>query len=100
MVRSDDYIGATIAGIDFYYGYEFTYCNKHGVQMHNMCGCDDTEWLAVAYLGKYDNVLLAMTADEIEKEKEVVIDDLPDYLLTFIELFFDRGNELAKRYQK
>jgi len=98
MFRSDDYVGATIAGINFYYGYEYTYCKKHGIQLQTLCDCADSEWLAVAMTN--DNVLLAMTADEIEKEKEVVIDEPPDYLLTFIELFFDRGNELTQKYAK
>ncbi len=98
MFRSDDYIGATIAGINFYYGYEYQYCKKHGIQFQSSCECDDTTWLAVALTG--ENVLLAMTADEIEKEKEMVIKEPPDYLLTFIELFFDRANELSKIYAK
>lgn len=44
---NDDYAGLDAGDLEFYYGYEVTYCSEHGYGPSNKCDqyeCDDVEW--------------------------------------------------------
>ena len=45
---NDDYAGLDAGDLEFYYGYEFVFCPKHGYSECGSCECDeDLEWCFV-----------------------------------------------------
>jgi len=47
---NDDYAALDVGDLEFYYGYESTYCSKHGHGSENGCeDCDDLEWCFVVF---------------------------------------------------
>lgn len=81
MRRSDDYATATIGDIQFYYGYEHTI---------------DDVWCAYAEL--HDRKLLVMTQSDIDENSNIELHTTTEYLLTFIELFFNSRARMVNSY--
>ena len=65
---SDDYAGLEIKGLKFYYGYEATFCKKHGKDptCEDDHDCEKAEWCFTVTKGKKE--IMRIPASVIEKK--------------------------------
>lgn len=85
---NDDYVGAIMNGLKFYYGYEETYCEHHGAET---CECEDTEWCFTVTLD--DKELLRLRRSEIEEKTATKLEEPVHYLLLGIMIFLSKPHK-------
>lgn len=80
IYTASDYAGLKIGTLEFYYGYEQTYCKEHGrggFPHGHQCDCDDTEWCFVVWSDyKKGKEILYYTRSQIEKWYEYASPEL------------------------
>ena len=84
IYRSDDYCVLDNGVYTFYYGYEKTFCNKHGYDSD--CDCDDQEWCFV--VSENNKEICSIPATELELNFDGRSNmQIEDYLLVGIGTF-------------
>lgn len=61
-----DYSGMSCGPYRFYYGYEYTVCERHGA---GPCDCEDSEWAFVAWRGEEE--LLRIPTSKLDTRWEI-----------------------------
>jgi len=95
MFCSDDYAGASIGKLDFYYGYEATKCLRHPENSEDYCesvDCDDREW---CFEASVDNrVIYELSRSELEKlHPDVGLYAPLEFLIAGIETYFEENKQ-------
>jgi len=97
MYCSDDYAGASIGKLEFYYGYEATKCLRHPEKSDEYCesvDCDEREW---CFEVSIDNrVIYELSKSELDQKHPTTGLYSPlEYLLAGIETYFKENKHIC-----
>jgi len=97
MFYSDDYAGASIGKLEFYYGYEATKCLRHPEKSDEYCesvDCDEREW---CFEVSIDNrVIYELSKSELDQKHPTTGLYSPlEYLLAGIETYFKENKHIC-----
>ena len=79
-----DWANFDIGHLRFYFGYEYTYCKKHGNDKD--CDCEEKEECFIVYNKKNNKELMRLPESKIIPKP--VTDNVFDYMLIGLGIFF------------
>ena len=95
MFCSDDYAGASIAKLDFYYGYDATKCLRHPDHSEDYCDsmdCDEREWCFEVSID--ERTIYELSKSELDKKHpDTGLYSPLEYLIAGIETYFEENKQ-------
>jgi len=94
---NDDYAGLDAGDLEFYYGYEVTYCPEHGYGPDEVCDevcndCDDVDWCFTVHKKGKEVFKVHASKMPVEEDSEPV-----GYLLAGIGMYLAKSERKKKR---